>query len=539
MKLKSLSAVMTAGALALTMTPSSRANSAPIYMEPVASSATLTALATAGDSIGGYLLPGILDGIGVRKNGNALQVLVNHEISPLASSTARVGGTVLGATVSSLTVDPVSMKVTAAKEAIAKITWFDYASGKYGATPGSPVGAPTEDAYKTPNHAKALNRFCSASLSADGELLYKAGNKSYGYAGAVYFTGEEGGDESRAFALNMAGELVQLPRLGLAAWENVIPVPTKNQTTALMVNEDGSATDSQQFMYIGKKMLIDPKSKKKPTWYESAGLTNGKYYVMKIGDFKIESEFRTSVGKGVPTPVSFKEIDTNVNGKVQNQLAAMLGTSLARVEDGAFDPKNPNDYYFVTTESNKDAKATAANPATPTVKRDGGALWRVRFNDVRNPLAGAQITMLLDGSEAPYLNKPDNITVDSLGNVLIQEDPGNNDQLARLLAYRIADGKIGVVARFKATYFDKANTATFMTADEESSGVVEATSVMRSGSGDSASYYLLDAQVHAKTSVARPDITDAAAKASVDSAAVEGGQLYVLKISDWSKVYSG
>ena len=136
------------------------------------------------------------------------------------------------------------------------------------------------------------------------------------------------------------------------------------------------------------------------------------------------------------------------------------------------------------------------------------------------------------------LNKPDNITVDSLGNVLIQEDPGNNDQLARVVAYRISDGKLGVVARFKPAYFDKANTATFMTADEESSGVVEATSLMRSGSSDTASYYVLDAQVHAKTSVARPDITDAAAKATVDTAAVEGGQLYVQKFTDWSKVYS-
>lgn len=59
--------------------------------------------------------------------------------------------------------------------------------------------------------------------------------------------------------------------------------------------------------------------------------------------------------------------------------------TLARVEDGHFDPKKPNDYYFVTTESNKDPKATAPNPETPTVPRDGGALWRLSLKDVNDP----------------------------------------------------------------------------------------------------------------------------------------------------------
>lgn len=108
-------------------------------------------------------------------------------------------------------------------------------------------------------------------------------------------------------------------------------------------------------------------------WYEKAGLTNGKLYVMAT-DVLNDTAFRAKYAKAVSAPASFKVIDYKQNGKLQNDKARELGMTLARVEDGHFDPKKPNDYYFVTTESNKDPKATAPNPATPTVSRDGGAL---------------------------------------------------------------------------------------------------------------------------------------------------------------------
>jgi hypothetical protein len=72
----------------------------------------------------------------------------------------------------------------------------------------------------------------------------------------VFLTGEEGGDESRGFAANMDGQLVQVPGFGLAAWENFIPVPNKGKLTAVMGMEDGSATDSQLWMYVGTKSKL-------------------------------------------------------------------------------------------------------------------------------------------------------------------------------------------------------------------------------------------------------------------------------------------
>jgi secreted PhoX family phosphatase len=141
--------------------------------------------------------------------------------------------------------------------------------------------------------------------------------------------------------------------------------------------------------------------------------------------------------------------------------------------------------------------------------------------------------MLLNGGEAPYLSKPDNLAIDESGHILIQEDPGNNAHLARVLAYRISDGKLATVAQFDKTYFATDATSP-ITIDEESSGIVNANAFLKK-SGDSASYYFFNAQVHATTSKSRLESTPVDA---LDQAAIEGGQFYLLKIADWNKIYS-
>ena len=527
-------AICAAAVCAGAMAPAAQAASDFSYVEAVAPGAKVSVIASAADNIGGYTLPGIMDGVGALPDGEDLVVLVNHELSAtnkVAAAAKRAGGVASGASISALNIDKETMSVTGATELMKSIAWYDYATNQYSMTkPVAPAGAAAKDEFGTPNHSTTLNRFCSAYLAKPGELSYRADGRTYGYTGPVYFTGEEGSDESRAFAVTNTGNAVQLPRVGLAAWENLIAVPTGSKVTALMGMEDGSATDSQLWMYSGEK--TDSGS-----WDDRAGLTNGHPFVMKIDGIANDNDFRKSYGKGKPAAVSFKEIDWRLNGVAQNQMARQLGTVLARVEDGAFDPKSPRDFYFVTTESNKDPKATAPNPATPTVTRDGGALWKLTFNDVANPLAGGTVTMLLDGSEAPYLSKPDNVTVDALGNVLIQEDPGNNAHVARMVAYRIADGKIATVTRFKDQY-TKPGGAQFITQDEESSGVVEVSDLMRSGADDKTSYYLFVSQIHAPADKARLDLIGKADRATDLTQAIEGGQLYVLTIPDWNAVYS-
>jgi hypothetical protein len=520
-------AVALVGAGTITATA---AESTPVYMEAIAAGASLKVLATAGDKIGNYYLPGTPDGLGIVPTKAGIKVLMNHEfsVSGTAAGIKRARGSVTGgATITGLNIDTASQSVASAAEFLKTATFFDYSKNKFSKTAIAPDYAASADEYGIPLHVNALNRFCSSSYAPAGSFQAIVKGKKVGYAGGIYLTGEEGGNESRGFAVDTTGNLVHLPRLGLAPWETFNNVPTGNAVTALIGGEDGAAIDSQLWMYVGKKTNLG-------TWYSKAGLTNGANYVIKVADAATDTDFRKVYGKGKIAEATFAAVDWNASGAIQNNQAKLVGTSFTRIEDGVFDPKNPNVFYFNTTESNKDAKATTLNPDDSTVlKRDGGALWRLTFKDVKNPLKGATIEMLLDGSEAPYLNKPDGIEADSAGNILIQEDPGNNEQLARVLAYNIETKKIAVLARFKADLFGP-TAAKKITIDEESSGIVEVTKYLRK-SGDTKNYYLFDAQVHATTALSRPDITDAEVKKELEKL-IEGGQLYLLTIDDWSKV---
>lgn len=495
-------------------------------MTPVAPGVSLKVIGTAGDAVGsGYLLGGIPDGLGVIKSGNKLRIITNHEWSnalPMAAARTSTQGMTSGSYISELHLDLKSKKLVEGKDFMQWIDWYDYSTQQFGAIPTAPSGAATKDSYGSVSHSYLINRFCSSTLAPAG-LFYDA-KSGTGYKGAVYLTGEEGGDESRGFVGNQEGEMAQIPRFGLSAWETFVPAPTNSKSTVVFGNEDGSATDSQVWMYMGTKS-------KTGEWYEKAGFTNGKTYVLAT-DVANDNEFRSKYGKTGSAPVSFKEIDWTQNGKLQNDQARAVGMELARVEDGHFDPRRPNDYYFLTTESNKDPKATAANPALPTTSRDGGALWRLRLNDVKNPLKGGTLTMLLDGSEEPYLSKPDNMSIDNLGNILIQEDPGNNALRARVVSYRLSDGKLAVVTQFKSQYFDP-TSASLITQDEESSGIVDVTEYFKTSKSDKARYYMYVAQVHASVTKSRPDLTS-----SADEAAIEGGQWYLMKVDNWGNIYS-
>lgn len=520
--------LIAASTLALSTTVAS-AEPAVVYMESVNSQVTLTPFLTAGDKVGSYVVPGIPDGFGALPGEKGmLKLLTNHEWSvtnAIAAGRTTAAGAASGSFISESHYNIETGEVEKMRDFISDIVWYDYFMGLHGSTPGAPDGAAAKDAYQTETHSRLINRFCSAALAPAGLFYDKA--SGLGYQGAVFLAGEEGSDESRAFAANMDGQLVQIPRFGLAAWENLVPAANKGKTTVVMGLEDGSATDSQLWLYQGNKS-------KSGAWYEKAGFNNGKLYVLSGGSIANDNAFRTSVGKNSPVEVTFEQINWKANGIEQNKQANSLGMEMARVEDGHFDPNKPNDFYFVTTESNKDPKATAANAATPTVSRDGGALWRLRFADVNNPLKGATLEMLLDGSEAPFLSKPDNIVVDDAGNVLIQEDPGRNELLARIVAYNIKSKKVAALAQFKASYFATGAPA-FITNDEESSGIIEVTDYLKKGSKDKARYYMYVAQVHATTAKSRPDLDPTS---SWLPSAIEGGQWYVMKIDNWGSVYN-
>ena len=152
-------------------------------------------------------------------------------------------------------------------------------------------------------------------------------------------------------------------------------------------------------------------------------------------------------------------------------------TEFWRPEDGHWDTTNPNVFWFVTT----------ANFDRPT------RLWKVTFADASNPALGGTIEAVLDGTEG--LHMLDNMTVaDKGGQLLLQEDPGNQPYLARVYSYNTRTDRVTPILEHDPARFT-AGAAGFLTEDEESSGVIDVSSLLGQGR------YLLTTQVH----TAHPD----------------------------------
>jgi hypothetical protein len=524
-------------AIIATVAGSAVANSVlskPQYISASTSAATIKPLAYAGDTITGLTIEGIPDGMGAYRNEDGTITLLSvHEVPSYGAigalaKAADKGKTIQGVSITKLILNKEGKRVYRASDFIKSWSFYNYNTKKY---QDSTLGAaPTTQTLGMDNF---ISRFCSATLVQAGGLSFKDGSITYGYNGPVFLSGEEDGDSGygRAFAFDMDGNGINLPRMGLASWENLMPNLKPGKNTVVMGNEDGSATDSQLFMYVGTKTT-------EGTFADKAGLTNGETHVMTIPNIANDNAFRAQYGKNKAVDVTFTKTIWDADMKTQQVDHAAKGTEMSRVEDGEWDPTNPNVFYFVTTESNKDPGATKPNPATPSVSRDGGGFWRLTFVDGQKPELGAKLELLLDGSEEPYLSKPDNMTITSDGIVLLQEDPGNNALIARIVAFRPKDGKLAVVAQFNPEYFEK-GASNLMTIDEESSGIIDVTSMMAKP-GDKTKYFFFNTQVHTTGAyTARPDLSQKSLGGILkfNQKTLEGGAFYSLAISDWETVF--
>jgi hypothetical protein len=476
------------------------------YVIPVASGVHITSLLTVDDSgaaSDGYELTGIPDGLGAFKSGrHEFTLLMNHEFSttpPVLGGVHRHGQK--GAYVSTFSIDNRDFGVKDGHDTIDPgVSYWDYVTQTYRPTASSGGPNPRSAGDVFPAQSDAFSRFCSGTLSAPGQFDSRWSRR--GYSGQIYFANEESGDEGRVFGVLPDGRAQQLPRLGLFSWENTKPAYNRSDTTLTMGNEDGGS--GQLRVYEGVKQS-------RGNAFDRAGLTNGVNSVIDLVDetVKTDAEFRAKFGKGKAAPFDLAEVDWDQSGARQNTEAAADGLSLNRIEDGGWDPRHPNTYYALTTEGG------GTTPSEPGITRDGGGLWKITFEDIERPRLGGTIELVLDGSEAPYLNKPDNLDIDRHGNLLIQEDPGNNEHVARIVAYNTKTGARGVLATFDPDQF-KTGAPHFITKDEESSGIIDAKDVIGPG------WFVFDAQVH--TLAPTPDN-------------VELGQLLVMKVDSFKDVY--
>ena len=469
----------TAAAVAVAGTFTGPSSSQAPYVIPSQPNVHTVALLTVGDSVQGtdndavpgYQMVGIPDGLGAFDNKNGtFTVLMNHELVGTAGIVRDHGA--MGAFVSKWIISKRTLKVLSGQDLMQQVAL-------------APGGV-----YQAPAKGIVFSRFCSADLPEQSALYDK--RSRLGYADRLFLDGEENGTEGRAIAHALNGTSYELPAVGKMAFENVVLNPSTGVKTVATLTDDG--TGNQVYVYVGSKQRSGNPA-------EKAGLTNGSLYGLRIPGLTQESDLTPP--SGAPYSARFELANLgDVRAKTGLQLEAdsnaALVTHWQRPEDSSWDPKHPNDLYFVTT-------------ASPTNK---SRLWRLRFDDRKNPAAGGRIELLLDGNEGQIMF--DNMTVDRHGRVLIQEDPGNNVRVAKVWSYDIKSDTLTEIAthdpaRFLAPPAGTTNPS-FITQDEESSGIIPLDDVFGPG------WYLFDSQIHDST------FADPAQKAKL----VEKGQLLAL-----------
>lgn len=415
------------------------------YVLPTITGAQFTSILTAGDVVGGYKMSGIPDGTGAFDNGDAtFTLLVNHEIRADGGVVRAHGST--GAYVSKWIINKSDLSVLSGSDLIKTVHVWN------------------KDLAAFEQKTTAFARFCSADLPA-ATAFYNAAS-GLGTQERIFLNGEETGAEGRAFGHIVtganAGTTYELPYLGKYSWENAIACPVAGDKTLVVGTDD--ATPGQVYMYVGTKTNTGSE-------IDKAGLNNGKLFGIAVNGMT------TEVSASFPAPnTTFTMIDL---GYVQNLTGAQLNTTsnaagvtnFLRPEDGAWDPRNPNDFYFVTTN----------NFTSPS------RMYKLHFSDISNPELGGTITAVLDGTEGQKMM--DNMTIDNYGHALLQEDIGNNAQIGKIWQYTIATDELVQVGKHDESRFIL-GAPNYLTQDEEASGIIDVQSILGQG------HFLLVDQAH-------------------------------------------
>ena len=411
------------------------------FMETLSPGFAVQALFAAGDTVNNkpdgvtpYRFAGIPDGLGAFDNGDGtFTVLVNHEISAQSGLPRRHG--VDGAFVTRLVLSKSTLAVLHASDLVTNVFLWDVAQQKHLSL--TSVG---------------FNRFCSADLPVPTALFNAATGR--GTTNKLFLTGEEVSADGRAFAHVVtgpaAGSGYELAHLGKYAHENVVANPFAQDKTIVASTDDPGA-GGQVYVYVGTKTATGSD-------VERAGLVGGNLYGVVVSGLPAEANNTTAA----PRAFSLFNLG-DASGKTGAELETLSQnnnvTVFKRPEDGAWDPRNPRDFYFVTS-------ASFDEPSR---------LWRLRFADVTNPTAGGVIEMLLDGNGGHHML--DNLTFDQDGNLLLQEDPGDNALSARIWKYDLSNNNLLEVAQHKPALVTPGAPG-FLTQDEESSGIIDVSAIL-------------------------------------------------------------
>ena len=427
------------------------------YLTPTQPGINFTSILTATDVVNGYKMCGTPDGLGAYDNGNGtFTLLMNHEFGN-ASGVVRAHGST-GAFVSRWVINKSDLSVVSGEDLFKRVNLWNPLTSSY-----------TTYNSSFPSTSAALGRFCSADLPAVSAFYNST--TGMGTQERIFMNGEESGNEGRAFGHIAtgpnSGTSYELPYLGKFSWENSVATPRMSDTTVIAGMDD--ATPGQVYFYVGTK-------KNTGSEIEKAGLTGGKLYGVAVNNLLTETTASVPAANTQFTLVDLGSVQ-NMTGNTLNSNSNNAGvTTFLRPEDGAWDPSNPSDFYFATTDGF--TTPTSNNPSR---------LWKLHFTNPGNVTLGGTITAVLDGTEGQQML--DNITIDNYGHVLLVEDVGNNAHIGKVWQYTIATDSLKQIARHDTTRFQTGG-ANFLTIDEEASGVLDVQHILGAG------MYLIVDQAH-------------------------------------------
>jgi hypothetical protein len=483
------------------------------------------------DGVTPYRMVGIADGLGAYDNGDGtFTVVMNHEIggsidgggmiTPLG--VARAHGNA-GAFVSRWTIDKDSLEVLEVQDFLPNATSIFLSNN-------DPSTGMPHSGYHS-GDTSVIQRLCSADLAAPTAYAWTDPGTGifYGTDARIFQTGEE----SSGFATSVSGDgdlgpesrvdfgrqwnmvvtddshipgdqsrtAYEMPHCGLFQWENNLANPLSQRITITAGMDDTSP--GQVYFWVGEKQTTG-------NVVERAGLTRqsdrDNLYVVTVDGLIPEETGATNEDRDIPLNGTFSLINLgDVSGLTNPGLETLSDTEHAtqflRPEDGNWDPNNPSDYYFVTTDRYDQVKDGVGTQVGRS------RLYRLRFTDIAHPELGGTFTCLLNGTEAG--NMFDNITVTRRGSIFLQEDVGNQAHNGKIWRYSINRGTLELVARHDPARFgDLGVPATPpFTQDEESSGIIPVYDILGEG------WFLCDVQAHYNPG---------------DAELVEGGQLVAI-----------
>jgi len=224
-------------------------SSQPPYMKAIAPGIEFASILSTGDTINGYTMAGIPDGMGAYDNADGtFTVLMNHEIPADSAGPVGIvrahGGK--GAFVSEWVIDKRTLKVISGVDLMRNVYRLDAGNRAWTTVPATGILGKTS----------SFARFCSADM-ADRSAFFNAATGK-GSPHRIYLNGEEDAPTYQRALAHVAtgpdkGNSYVLPWSAEAngAWENLLANPYSGDNTVVIGNSDGGSNGV--YVYVGKK----------------------------------------------------------------------------------------------------------------------------------------------------------------------------------------------------------------------------------------------------------------------------------------------